>query len=92
MLTVQQVQAFVYPSLPVKNVKEVIAPAATPRDIISKLNGDIVAILKQPELHARLAADGAEPWGSTSDEFGRHLKSEIAKWAKVVATAKLRPE
>jgi tripartite-type tricarboxylate transporter receptor subunit TctC len=70
----------------------VVAPAATPRDIITKLNHEIVAILKQRDLHDRLAADGAEPLGSSPDEFGRHLKAEIAKWARVVAAAKLRPD
>lgn len=70
----------------------VVVPAATPRDITSKLNSDIVAILNQPELRDRLAADGAEPLGTTPEEFGRHLKAEIAKWAKVVKAAGLRPD
>ncbi len=64
-----------------------VAPAATPRALILKLNNEIVAILKQPELRERLAADGAEPLGSTPEDFGRHLKSEIDKWAKVVKAA-----
>ncbi len=70
----------------------VVAPSATPRDIVAKLNGEIVAILKQPELRDRLAADGADPWGSTSDEFSRHLKSEIAKWARVMKAAGIHAE
>ena len=69
-----------------------VAPAATPRDIITKLNHEIVAILKQPELRDRLAADGAEPLGTTPDEFGWHLKAEVAKWAQVVKAAGLRAE
>ena len=69
-----------------------VAPAATPRDILVKLNSEIVAILKQPELRDRLAADGAEPAGSTAEAFGLHLKSEIAKWAKVVKAAGLRAD
>jgi tripartite-type tricarboxylate transporter receptor subunit TctC len=68
----------------------VVAPAATPRHTILKLSSEIVAILKQPELRDRLAADGAEPLGTTPEAFGLHLKSEIAKWAKVVAAAGLR--
>ncbi len=64
-----------------------VAPIATPRTLIARLNGEIVTILKQPELRDRLAADGSEPLGSTSDEFGRHLKAEIEKWAKVVKAA-----
>ena len=68
----------------------VVVPAATPRTIITTLNHEIVAILKQPELRDRLAAEGAEPLGTTPEAFGLHLKSEIAKWAKVVAAAGLR--
>ncbi len=70
----------------------VVAPAATPRDIVARLNSEMVAILKQPELRDRLAADGADPWGSTSEEFSQHLKSEIAKWAKVMKAAGIRAE
>ncbi|MEQ1773884.1 MAG: tripartite tricarboxylate transporter substrate binding protein [Burkholderiales bacterium] len=70
----------------------VVAPAATPRHIVIKLSSEIVAILKQPELRDRLAADGAEPLGTTPEAFGQHLKSEIAKWAKVVSAAGLRAD
>ena len=70
----------------------VVAPAATPHDIINKLSTEIVAILKQPELRDRLAADGAEPLGSTPEAFGQHMKSEIAKWARVVKAAGLSPK
>jgi tripartite-type tricarboxylate transporter receptor subunit TctC len=70
----------------------VVAPAAVPRNVIATLNSEIVAILKQPELRDRLAAEGSEPLGSTPDEFGLHIKSEIAKWAKVVKAAGIRVE
>ncbi len=66
-----------------------VAPAATPRALINRLSSEIVAILKQAELRDRLAADGSEPLGTTPDEFGRHLKSEVEKWAKVVKAAGL---
>lgn len=69
-----------------------VTPTATPRAIITKLNIEIVAILKQPELRDRLAADGSEPLGTTPEEFGRHLKAEIEKWAKVVKAAGIRAE
>ena len=64
-----------------------VAPAATPRALVARLNGEIVAILKHAELRDRLAADGSEPLGTTPEEFGRHLKAEIEKWAKVVRAA-----
>lgn len=69
-----------------------VVPAATAPAIIARLNHEIVAILQQAELRERLAAEGAEPLGTTSAAFGLHLKSEVAKWAKVVRAAGLRAD
>jgi tripartite-type tricarboxylate transporter receptor subunit TctC len=61
------------------------APAGTPADILKKLNADIVAVLADPEFRAKLAADGSEVvTGGTPDEFSGYVKSETAKWARVV--------
>ena len=68
------------------------APAKTPRAIVTKLNGEIVKILQEPEMKARIAADGAEPVGGTPEEFGAHIKRDIAKWAKVVKQIGLQAE
>ena len=70
----------------------IVAPVATPRDIVAKLHQETVAILKQPGVHERIAADGAEPVGNTPDEFGRFLRAEITKWAQVIKAAGLRNE
>ena len=70
----------------------VLAPKATPRAVVMKLNGEIVAILKLPEVKERLLTDGAEPVGNTPEEFGAFIKSEIAKWGKVIKAAGLRAE
>ena len=70
----------------------ILAPAATSRQVVTKLNGEIVAILKQPDVKERLLADGAEPVGNSPEEFGAFMKSEIAKWSKVVKAAGIRPE
>jgi tripartite-type tricarboxylate transporter receptor subunit TctC len=70
----------------------VLAPKATPRAVVMKLNQEIVAILKLPDVKERLLADGAEPVGNTPEEFGAFIKSEIAKWAKVIKAAGLRAE
>jgi tripartite-type tricarboxylate transporter receptor subunit TctC len=61
-----------------------LAPAATPPAIIDKLNAAIVGILHTPEMHERLAVDGSEPVGSTPAQFGEHIRSEIAKWRRVI--------
>jgi tripartite-type tricarboxylate transporter receptor subunit TctC len=61
------------------------APAGTPPDIVKRLNAEIVALLADPEFRAKLAADGSEVViGGTPDEFSGYVKSETAKWARVV--------
>jgi tripartite-type tricarboxylate transporter receptor subunit TctC len=65
----------------------VLAPAKTPRDVVTKLNAEIVAILRQPDVHDRLSKEGADPVGSTPEEFSAYMKTEIAKWAKVIRAA-----
>ena len=62
----------------------VLAPAGTPRDIIAKLNKEIVKILGNDEVRKRIASDGGEVIGSTPEEFTAVMKTDIAKWAKVV--------
>lgn len=70
----------------------VVAPAATPRDIISRLQAEIAAILSMPDVKKRFLDDGADTVGSTADEFGRYIKSETEKWSKVVRDAGIKPE
>ena len=62
----------------------VLAPAATPRDIIHKLSAEIVRIVKLPDTRARIAHEGQEAAGTSADEFAVYLKSEVEKWARVV--------
>jgi tripartite-type tricarboxylate transporter receptor subunit TctC len=65
----------------------VIAPAGTPAAIIARLNAELVKASQSPEIVERIAPDGGEPVGSTPDQFGRHIASEIARWRKVVKEA-----
>jgi tripartite-type tricarboxylate transporter receptor subunit TctC len=62
----------------------VVAPAGTPRVIINRLHGEIVKALRTREVTEWLAAEGSVPGGNTPEAFAVHIKSEIAKWAKVV--------
>ncbi len=62
----------------------IFGPAALPKDIVAKLNSDVAAILNAPDLKARLDGLGAEPGAMTVDAFGRYVREEITKWAKVV--------
>ena len=59
-------------------------PANTPRAIITKLHAEIALAPRSPDIGARLAAEGAEPGGTTPDEFAAYIRREIVKWAKVV--------
>jgi tripartite-type tricarboxylate transporter receptor subunit TctC len=61
-----------------------------PQQIVRKLNAAIVEALKQPEVATRLAADGSIPVASSPEQFNAHIKSEIAKWKKLVKEANLR--
>lgn len=64
-----------------------LAPAGTPRDIVAKLNAEILRAAGHSDYKALLARAAIEPIGSTPEELGKFLKSEIAKWAKVVKDA-----
>ena len=61
-----------------------LAPAGTPRAIVERLHADIVRALQQPDVIARLAADGTEGVGSTPQQFLVHMKAEREKWVKVI--------
>ncbi len=63
------------------------APAKTPKAIVMKINREVVAALQLPEARAALLAQGAESVPTTPEEFERFLKSEIAKWGKVIKQA-----
>jgi len=67
----------------------VITSAEVPAAIVRKLNAAIVESLKLPDVAKRLAADGSTPVGSTPEQFGAHIRSEIAKWRKLVKEARI---
>jgi len=64
-----------------------LAPAKTPRPIIDKLNAEVTKILNLPEIKQYLFNQGLDPAPTTPEEFGNYVKSEMAKWAKVVRAA-----
>jgi len=70
----------------------VLAPAATPHDIVAKLNAEMIRILRLPETRERLTHEGVEPAGTTSEEFAAYIKAEIAKWARMIKTAGIHAE
>ncbi|MCW5606307.1 MAG: tripartite tricarboxylate transporter substrate binding protein [Burkholderiales bacterium] len=68
----------------------VFAPAKTPDVVIERLNKEVVAAARHPDLTKRYAADGAEAVGSRREQFLAHLKEEIAKWTKVIKETGIR--
>ncbi len=64
-----------------------VAPAGTLQPIINKLNAEVVKALKMPDIRERFLALGADPVGNSPEEFGSYIKSEIAKWGKVVKSS-----
>lgn len=68
------------------------APAATPKAVIARLNGEVVKILRMPEVVQRLSGQGAEPAGNTPEEFTAFVRGEIDKWANLVKAAKMKTD
>src|SRR5712691_4856700 len=62
----------------------IVAPAATPRDLVRKIGVDIARAVKSSDLTERMKQQGMEPIGSTPDQFDALIRAEIEKWAKVV--------
>ena len=69
-----------------------LAPAGTPKDVVAKINGEAVKALATAEIRERLAGAGIEPAGGSPEDFGRFIRSEIERWAKVAKDAGIQPE
>ena len=69
-----------------------LAPAGTPKPVIARLNAEINAVLKMPDVRSKLEAAGIEVQGGTPQEYASLIKSDLAKWGKVVKAAGIEPE
>lgn len=70
----------------------VLAPAATPREVVQLLSAEIMKILRMPDVREKLIGQGLEPVGDTPEQFGAFIRAEIEKWARVVKASGARPE
>ena len=70
----------------------VVAAAGTPKEVVGRLNSEIIKALSTPQMRENLTKQGAEVYTMTSEQLGNWLRTEIAKWAKIVKTANLKLE
>ncbi len=80
------------PGYDLVNWRGVLAPAGTPRDVITKLHAELVKVLALPEIREALGREGYEPIGDTPEQFAALIRSEVARYAKLVRTAGLKAE
>ena len=66
-----------------------LAPAGTPKDVVVRLNAEMVKIIQSPEFRKRMEEVGAEPIGNTPAEMATQIKDDTAKYAKLVKEAKV---
>lgn len=70
----------------------VLAPAGTPRDIVGRLNTEIVKLLNSPEVKERFAKQGVEVRTSSPEQFGEFVRAEVGRWAKVIKDAGIKAD
>jgi tripartite-type tricarboxylate transporter receptor subunit TctC len=70
----------------------VLGPAGTPPAIVTRLHKEIVRTIRAPEISQKLVSDGADPVGSSPEEFAAFLRSETTKWARVAQEVGIKPE
>ena len=70
----------------------VVAPAATPKDVIARLNREIVKIMAVPDVREKFAQQGVDPASSTPEEFAQLIRDEVARWGKVIRNAGIKLE
>ena len=78
-----------YPGYEISSWQGVFAPTGTPPDIVNRLNAEIVQLIREPEITARIRREGADPIGSSPEQWAQRFKSEVEKWARVSRQAGL---
>jgi tripartite-type tricarboxylate transporter receptor subunit TctC len=81
-----------YPGFEVELVYALVAPAGTPKDIVTKLNAEVTKALQDTEMRDKLSGQGFEVRTSTPEQLGSYIKSEISKWAPLVKESGVKPE
>ncbi len=69
-----------------------LAPAGTPRDIVTRMSAEVAKAISGGDIKSRFDSMGIEAVGNTPEQAGKFLEDEIAKWSKVIKTAGIKPE
>jgi tripartite-type tricarboxylate transporter receptor subunit TctC len=80
------------PDLESDTLTGIVAPAGTPKDIIARWHNDIARMVAMPDVRQRLETLGFAPVANAPEEFGERLRTEMARWGKVVHDAKIRAD
>ena len=81
-----------YPGSSIQGWHGIFAPAGTPKPIVDQLSKDVAAVLAMPEVNKRISEMATEVVGSTPEAYAAFIKSETAKWKKVIISAKMTPD
>jgi tripartite-type tricarboxylate transporter receptor subunit TctC len=82
----------IYPGFESDNWFGLFVPAGTPKEIVARLHSLALEALKAPELRDIIAKDGGDVVGSTPEELGAHLRSEVTRYAKVIKAGNIKAE
>jgi tripartite-type tricarboxylate transporter receptor subunit TctC len=69
-----------------------LAPAGTPAAIVKRLQEEVARVVRLPEIRERLNGMGVDPVGNSSEEFGRIIAADIAKWTAVAKAANIKAD
>jgi len=81
-----------FPGFEAKEWYGLVAPAGTPNPIVARLNREIVRIMHLPDINARMVEQGAEIVADSPEEFGAFIRTELAKWTRIVRETGMRVE
>ena len=76
-----------YPDFDASSWFGLVGPAGLPSEVVVKVASEMARALKNPELREKFIQQGADPVGSSPEEFGEYMRAETAKWAKLVKAA-----
>ena len=80
-----------YPEFEISSWQAMFAPAGTPKDVVAKINGETTKMLATQAVRERISKEGADPVGSSPEQFDKRIRSEVEKWARVLKASGLTP-